>query len=329
MLVVSGTKLAEEIGASGSEVWRLVQQLRSLGVQIAGHPGTGYTLESVPDLLLPEALDPLVAGTIFAGRLHHFFCAGSTNAAAMQAAQNGEAEGAVFVAEEQTAGRGRSGHTWYSAGGLGIYLSVILRPRMGPADALALSLMAGLAAAAAVEKVTGARPDLRWPNDLLLARAFRTEAGVRLEERKFCGILTELNAELTRVRYVVVGMGMNVNHESFPPELESLATSLRLETGRTWSRVELAGALLQSLDREYRRLHRAEEDDDAQACTDLFRRFQEQSSYARGRRVRVEERGGYTGTTAGLDARGFLLVRTDDDNGSIRTVLAGGVRACP
>ena len=303
-VVVSGTKLAEEIGSSRSEVWRLVQQLRALGVKIAGHPATGYQLESVPDLLLPEALAPVLKGTAF-HKVHHYFRIGSTNIAAMEAAAAGAEEGAVFVAEEQTSGRGRGGHEWHSERSAGIYCSVLLRPRLSPADALSLSLMVGLAARAAVAEVTGLAADLRWPNDLLLGG------------RKFCGVLIELNAEATRVRQVVAGIGINVNQQSFPDELRELATSLRMESGRCWSRVELCAALLKSLDREYRTLA------DAAARSELLRRFEAASSYARGRRVHVEEDGGYEGVTAGLDERGFLRVETAS---GMRTVLSGGVR---
>jgi BirA family biotin operon repressor/biotin-[acetyl-CoA-carboxylase] ligase len=307
MMVVSGTKLAQEIGASRSEVWRLVQQLRRLGVAIAGHPATGYRLEKVPDLLLPEVLAPLLPPRgVVRGPVHHYFRIGSTNAVALQAAAAGAPEGSIFVAEEQTAGRGRAAHTWHSARSDGIYISLLLRPKLAPADVLLLSLATGLAAVAAVEEVTGMRADLRWPNDLL--------AG----DKKFCGILTELNAEATRVRYAVVGIGMNVNHAGFPAELASLATSLRMETGRPWSRVALTAALLKSLDCEYASLA------DPGARAALLRRFEEHSSFARGRRVHVEEDGGYEGVTEGLDGRGFLLVRTAS---GVRTVLSGGVRA--
>jgi BirA family biotin operon repressor/biotin-[acetyl-CoA-carboxylase] ligase len=319
MLVVSGTKIAEEIGISRSEVWRLVQQLRSSGVQIAGHPATGYRLEAVPDLLLPDALDPLLQGTIFHGQIRHYFRAHSTNALAMQAGQAGEPEGTVFFAEEQTAGRGRGGHDWHSARSTGVYVSILLRPQMAPADVLPLSLLAGVATAAAVQETTRLKPDLRWPNDLLVSRtAYTAEGGCVSEERKFCGILTELNAEVTRVRFVVVGIGINVNQQEFPPDLAGIATSLRLETGREWSRVELAVALLQSFDREYRRFAEPE------GRKALLRRFEEGSSYVRGRRVHVEEEGGYSGITEGLDARGFLQLRTED--GKLRTVLSGTVR---
>ncbi|MGB8772147.1 MAG: biotin--[acetyl-CoA-carboxylase] ligase [Candidatus Korobacteraceae bacterium] len=307
-VVISGTRIAEELGTTRSEVWRAVQHLRELGLQITGHLATGYQMETVPDLLLPDILGPFVNGTIFASRIHHYFRIGSTNVTAMHAASEGAPEGAVFLAEEQTGGRGRAGHTWESAQSVGIYCSVVLRPILSPADALMLSLIAGIAVAEAVEETTGLHPDLRWPNDVMLG------------DRKFCGILTEMNSEPTRVHYVVVGIGINVNHESFLGELEPIATSLRMESGRAWSRVELAAALLKSLDSEYRKLTQG----GPTARSSILRQFEERSSYARSRHVRVDGPGGYEGVTEGLDDRGFLLVRTES---GLRTVLSGDVRA--
>lgn len=307
-VVVSGTRIAEELGTSRSEVWRAVQHLRELGVRIAGHPATGYQLEAVPDLLLPDILRPLLQGTIFSDRIHHYFRLGSTNSAAMQAAAEGEPEGAVFLAEHQTAGRGRGGHSWESPQSAGIYCSIVLRPALAPGDTLLLSLVAGIAVAQAIEQATGLHPDLRWPNDVLL------------DGRKVCGILTEMNAEPTRVRYVVVGIGINVNQAEFPAELSAMATSLRLESGREWWRVELAAALLKSLDSEYRPFNSGAR----VARPAIVQRFQERSSFARSRHVHVDEDGGYEGVTEGLDERGFLQVRTDR---GLRTVLSGTVRA--
>jgi BirA family biotin operon repressor/biotin-[acetyl-CoA-carboxylase] ligase len=307
MLVMSGTKLAAELGTSRSEVWRLVQQLRDFGVEISGHPSTGYRLEKVPDLLLPEILNPLLDATIFAGNVHHFFRASSTNTLAMRAASQGEPEGAVFLAEEQTAGRGRGAHSWESNPSEGICCSAVLRPNLAPADVLLISLATGLAVWEAVHEVTGIAADLRWPNDVLCGNA------------KVCGILIEMHAEATRVHHLVAGMGLNVNQHEFPPELQSVATSLRLESGRDWSRLEVAAALLKSLDREYR----AFVADLDVARRDVLRRFEVHSSYVRGRAVQVDEGGGYHGMTVGLDARGFLQVQTE---AGIRTVLSGGVR---
>ncbi len=311
IVVVSGTKIAEEIGTSRSEVWRLIQQLRGLGVDVAGHPATGYQLRSVPDLLLPEMVAPAVKGTIFGAgsgkQIHHYYKVGSTNSEAMRAAAEGAPEGSVFLAEEQVAGRGRGAHSWHSARSAGIYCSVVLRPAMPPSDALIFSLAAGLAVRAAVMEVAPQLTvDLKWPNDLLLSG------------KKFCGILTEMNAEVTRVRHLVVGVGINVNQVKFPAELREIATSLRMETGTEWSRVELLGALLKSLDREYRNLIK-----NAGARETILRRFEESSSSVRGCKVSVEENGGLAGVTEGLDARGFLQLRTEK---GLRTVLSGTVR---
>ena len=311
IVVVSGTKIAEEIGTSRSEVWRLIQQLRALGVDVAGHPATGYQLRAVPDLLLPEMLAPSLKGTIFGThsgkQVHHYYKIGSTNSEAMRSAAEGAPEGSVFLAEEQLSGRGRGTHSWHSARSSGIYCSVILRPAMPPSDALIFSLAAGLAVRAAVAEIAPQLlADLKWPNDLLLGG------------KKFCGILTEMNAEATRVRHLVVGMGINVNQVKFPAELREIATSLRIETGTEWSRVELCAALLKSLDREYRSLV-----EDAGARDAILRRFEGSSSSVSGRKVSIEENGGLAGVTEGLDERGFLRVRTAE---GLRTVVSGTVR---
>ena len=312
-VVVSGTKIAEEIGTSRSEVWRLIQQLRGVGVDVAGHPATGYQLRAVPDLLLPEMLAPSLKGTIFGGspggvkQIHHYYKIGSTNSEAMRAAAEGAPEGSVFLAEEQLTGRGRGTHAWHSARSSGIYCSVILRPAMPPSDALIFSLAAGLAVRAAVAEIAPQLvADLKWPNDLLLSG------------KKFCGILTEMNAEATRVRHLVVGVGINVNQVKFTAELREIATSLRMETDTEWSRVELCAALLKSLDREYRSLV-----EDSGAREAIRRRFEESSSSVRRRKVTIEENGGLTGVTEGLDERGFLRVRTAE---GLRTVVSGTVR---
>ena len=260
----------------------------------------------IPDLLLPELLAPLISETIFAGKLHHAISVGSTNAIALEAGAVGHPEGSVFLAEEQTSGRGRGGHTWHSVPSLGIYCSLLLRPQLPPDQVLLLSLAVGLAVRSAVADVTGLQADLKWPNDLLLNGA------------KFCGILTELQWDSTRVRHAVVGIGLNVNHISFPDTLREEATSLHLESGKPQSRLQVAAALLKSLNREYRALL-----SDPNASESILRRFQEHSSWTSGCAVRIEESDSFTGVTEGLNAHGFLLVRTPR---GLRTVFSGTVR---
>lgn len=264
----------------------------------------------VPDYRDPydlPALDAALAGTPFAGNIRYFPTIHSTNVLAMREADEGAPEGLVYVADEQTAGRGRAAHRWHSSAGAGLYVSILLRPRLAPADILWLSLAAGLAVRDAVHQVTSVQADIRWPNDLLLGR------------KKFGGILTELNAEVTRVRHCVVGIGINVHQDDFPTELRPIAASLRSETGRSFARQDLLIALLQSLQREAQALAA----DTHSAASKILDRLEGASSWIRGKQVHVDEGEGFDGVTAGLDPRGFLLVRTPQ---GLRTVLSGGVR---
>jgi BirA family biotin operon repressor/biotin-[acetyl-CoA-carboxylase] ligase len=264
------------------------------------------TTTSFDDPIHLAALNAALAGSRFAGNLHFFPSIQSTSSYAMQQAEAGAPDGSVYTADAQTAGRGRGAHSWTSSPGCGLLVSILLRPRIAPADILWLSLAAGLAVHDAIRTVTSLQPDLRWPNDLLFG------------PRKFCGILTELNAEVTRVRHAVIGIGLNVHQGQFPDEISSIATSLFLESGRNWSRQDLLLALLQSLDREIAALA-----DPASASVSIRARLEQQSSWIRGKRVRVDEGEPFTGVTDGLDERGFLRVRSGD---GLRTVLSGGVR---
>ncbi len=263
----------------------------------------------MPDLLTANNLLPLIAGTIFdrADFFHHFERTGSTNVTAMHAGAEGAPEGSLFIAEEQLAGKGRGGHAWHSEPDSGIYISALLRPRMPAADTLWFSLIAGLAAHHAISQVIGLSCDLRWPNDIMLG------------EKKLGGILTELSSEGASVRYLVVGVGLNVNQASFPAELAGLATSLCMETDREWPRAELLAALLKSFHAEYAALRK----DLQGAARSIIARFEQHSTYARGARVHVPEEGGYSGITQGLNASGFLQVRAES---GLKTVLSGGVR---
>lgn len=250
-----------------------------------------------------------IKDTRFHDKLHYFPSIPSTNTHAMSEGEAGTPDGAVYFADEQTAGRGRGAHEWSSPPGSGLYVSVLLRPAIAPADVLWLSLAAGLAVRHAVQQVTSLECDLRWPNDLLLG------------SRKFCGILTELNAEVTRVRHLVIGIGINVHQPRFPEELRGVATSLHIETGRDWPRQELLAALLQSLHREVSALTAPGNLPEASAS--ILARLERASTWVRGKQVYVEELEGYAGVTEGLDARGFLQIRTP---AGMRTVFSGGVR---
>ena len=305
-IVISGAKIAKEIGVTRQQVWRWIQTLRTLGVRVKGHPRTGYHIERVPDILVPQMLSHRLYGTPFARRICHFFKIDSTNSVAMRLGESGEPHGTIVIAEEQTAGRGRAGRSWTSEKSAGIYCSILLRPLIPPAHAPLLTLVAGLAARDAAAEDLDTLPDIRWPNDLLVGG------------RKVCGILTEMHAEPDRIHYAVVGIGLNINQSKMPADLADIATSLRIETGKAHSRLELLIRLLRSLDRYYNQFL-------ADGAAPILRRFAEVSSYFKGKHVRVTTATEtFTGTTAGLEPSGVLRVARDDGNGIV-AVLSGDV----
>jgi BirA family biotin operon repressor/biotin-[acetyl-CoA-carboxylase] ligase len=234
--------------------------------------------------------------------IHRFASLDSTMTKAAELAERGAESGTAVVAREQTAGQGRHGHTWYSEPGLGLYATVILRPKLCPESLPVVTLALGLATAEAIRAVTGAACDLRWPNDLLIG------------DRKCAGILAQLHGGV-----LLAGIGINVNYMSFPDDIAAVATSLRQATGREHSVEQLLSTLLDRIDSHIEQLLR-------EGKEPLLRAFTEASSYVRGRRVAVDQDGAEVyGVTDGLNSEGFLWLQQDD--GKRTLILAGGVRA--
>lgn len=232
-------------------------------------------------------------------RIRWFARVGSTMDEAARLAATGEAD--VVVADEQTAGRGRFGRAWHSEPEAGLYTTLILRPPLRSGDVPALTLALALATAEAIARVADLRCDLRWPNDVLL------------DGKKCAGILVELAGSA-----FLAGIGINVNHTRFPEELAHHATSLRLVSGRCHSRERLLIELVRTAESFIRMLVEG----GSRPVLEMFRRA---SSFARGRRVRVEAHGAaLEGVTDDLDPTGFLWVRTDD--GTRILIRSGGVR---
>jgi BirA family transcriptional regulator, biotin operon repressor / biotin---[acetyl-CoA-carboxylase] ligase len=305
-VLVPGPKIASEIGVSRSTVWMWIEKLRALGVAIKGHPRRGYQLQTLPDVLVPSLVrsEPLLPEEI-GHKIIHYFRAESTNTTALELSPQEGPHGTVVIAEEQTGGRGRMGRTWYSEKSSGIYVSVLLRPPLSPAAAPILTLLAGIAACDGVRSVTGLPVDIRWPNDLLV------------NGKKVCGILTEMQAELDRLHKVVLGIGINVNHREMPEELGAIATSLAMEGGQRYSRLQILAALLRELEHYYHLLLK-------EGNAAIIRRWAAASSYAEGKRVRIKTQAGeFRATTAGLDSTGALKIRYDD--GKVELLVAGEI----
>lgn len=274
---------------------------------------------AMQDHLRAAEVRSALVGTRFAAHIQHFATIHSTNTALLETAPTAP-EGTVYIADEQTSGRGRGGHSWHSAPGEGLYLSVLIRPSLRLQDALLLSLATGLAARQAVLQLYGLAMDIRWPNDLMFS------------SRKTGGILVETAVEPGHnpwLRHAVIGIGINVHNAGFPRDLQALATSLSIEhtahcraigmvTVPPISRTNLVIALLRALDLELTLL------EDGSTIPSLLSRLTAVSTWITGKRVAVPEQGGYTGITAGLNPSGYLLIDTED--GTRRTVLSGGVR---
>ena len=234
-------------------------------------------------------------------RIEYFESTPSTQVVATKLAEAGVASGTTVVADEQTAGIGRHGHSWYSEAGGGLYLSMVLYPPIEPSTRPVLTLALGLAVAEAIGRVSGVTCDLRWPNDVMI------------HERKAAGILVQLAGNAA-----VAGIGVNVNQEEFPPEIAHLATSIRIATGQSYDRADLLIALLQSANGFSKMLNEAGKEA-------IFAAFVRASSYTKGKRVKVDMGDRQIeGITVGLDDFGFLRVLKAD--GKVETILAGGVR---
>lgn len=297
----SGEALSHEYGISRAQVWKDVETLRARGYRIEAEPGGGYWLRSAPDRLYPEEIQHGLATRWLAQTIHYFDETDSTNRVAEGLARAGAPHGTAVVAESQSAGRGRLGRRFHSPPFVNLYTSIVLRPELSLPDAPAWTLASAVAVADAVAEAIGddQAVEIKWPNDVLI------------DGRKACGILLELAAEATRVAFLVLGIGVNLNVDpaTFPEEFRDSATSLAAHRGRPIDRAGFARAL-------YTRLERVLDDCAASGFRGILPRF-EARFRMRGRRVRVRELGG-------AEQEGW--VHGIDDDGALRLALAGGAQ---
>ncbi len=302
---IGAATLALRVRQDSAAVAGRIGELGRLGYEIEATPHFGFRLRSAPDLLHADDLISRLSQPRIIGRdIQVFQQTSSTNDIADKLARDGVREGVVVFAEAQTKGRGRLGREWLSPPGLGLWFSVLLRPPLPPGQVTQLTIAAATAVARAIRTQTGLGPQIKWPNDILLGG------------KKAVGILTELTAELDRVRHVVLGIGVDVNVESFPGELGAVATSLALAAGRKFSRGDVAAAILQELEVDYARLGRGEfaalAEEWEQQCVTLGQRV----------RIHIGDRT-LSGRCESLDNDGALLVRTD--HGRLERIIGGDV----
>jgi BirA family biotin operon repressor/biotin-[acetyl-CoA-carboxylase] ligase len=304
---VSGAELAEQLGISRAAVWARIEALRSLDYEIEAEPHLGYRLVSAPDALHADDLLARLGKTKVIGRdIRVFEQTTSTNDVIEKLARDGVKEGAVVFAESQTSGRGRLGRKWISPERKGLWFSILLRPDLRPQETTQLTVASATALRRAIQSETGLKPDIKWPNDILVGG------------KKVAGILTELSAELDRVKQIILGIGVDVNlgANEFPAELRRLATSLKIESGRAISRPELAAAVLRELDFDYARI-----------CAGKFTAVADEwqahcATIGREVTIQIGERR-IRGRAESLDDDGALLVRTE--HGHLERITGGDV----
>ncbi|MGI2327045.1 biotin--[acetyl-CoA-carboxylase] ligase [Planococcus sp. YIM B11945] len=292
---ISGQQLAEEFGVSRTAIWKHIKELEEQGYEIESVKKRGYSLKQMPDTLEPLAIQSLLK-TAEIGRVMEFVeSCQSTQIIAHQLAQEGTAAGTVVLTEAQTAGRGRLARKWDSAPKKGIWMSVILRPNVVPQKAPQFTLVAAVAVVRAIEEVAGVKPEIKWPNDILL------------NGNKCTGILTELQSDADGIQALIIGIGMNVNHdkEEFSPEIQEIATSLKMASGKKVDRQQLTAAILFHLE-QYTNLY-------VEQGFGMLKLMWESYSSTIGRPVRARmAKETLEGIAEGITEDGVLQLRTPD-----------------
>jgi BirA family biotin operon repressor/biotin-[acetyl-CoA-carboxylase] ligase len=304
---VSGAELAEQLKISRAAIWSRIEELRRLDYVIEAGPHFGYRLVSSPDALHADDLFARLGKTKVIGRdIQVFEQTTSTNDVIEKLARDGVKEGVVVFAESQTKGRGRLGRKWMSPTHKGLWFSILLRPDLRPQEATQLTVASATALRRAIEFETGLKPEIKWPNDILIGG------------KKVAGILTELSAEVDRVKHIILGIGVDVNLDAneFPAELKKIATSLKIETGEAVSRAELAVAILRELDFDYARI-----------CARKFSEVADEweshcATIGKNVTVLIGDRK-IRGRAESLDDDGALRVRTE--HGHLERIIGGDV----
>ncbi len=236
---VSGQELCNKFGVSRTAVWKAVNQLKEAGYEIEAAQNKGYHLLSVPDVMDQVELESIRA-TEWAGcEIHYFDSIDSTNTKAKELAEEGHPAGTLVVADQQVSGKGRRGRAWESPHGTGIFMTLLLKPDINPNNASMLTLVAAMATAGAISRVTGENAQIKWPNDIVI------------DGKKICGILTEMSAQFDYINHIVIGIGINVHNEEFPEEIRETAGSLLLSCGKRFHRADLIEAFLEEFEKYY------------------------------------------------------------------------------
>lgn len=301
---ISGQELSDRFGVTRTSIWKAIRQLQEAGYEIEAVRNRGYRLCSEPDFLDEAHIRPFLH-TAWAGqKILAYDTIDSSNNEAKRQAEAGAGHGLLVIGEEQTAGRGRRGRAWASKKGEGVFMSLLLKPDIQPANASMLTLVMGMAVRDALEKIAKIDAQIKWPNDIVV------------DGKKVCGILTEMSAQIDYINHIVIGVGINIHNAEFPEEMQHIATSVFLQTGEHIRRSELVAEILARFEEYYVRYLTHE---------NLRELMDDYNAHLinRGRHVQVIDlKKNYTGIAQGINEEGELLVEAE---GGIRRVTAGEV----
>jgi len=303
---ISGQLLSEQLNISRSAIWKQMKTLEKAGYQIEGKSKLGYRIISVPDTLNQDTLQWKLETDWLGKKIIHKDTTTSTQFDAHQLVQEDIEHGTVVIADEQTKGKGRMNRIWYSTKQQGVWLSMILKPSILPYQAPQLTLLTATVLADVIHEHTKIRPQIKWPNDILI------------NGKKIAGILTEMQAEQDQIQYVIIGIGINVNHQSddLPEEIEARATSLRMETNRDWNITQLIQHILLTFEERYETY-----------IDNGFAKIKhkwEGYGYKIGKRIQIKTlQDQWQATFIGIAEDGALLTKTDE--GDIQKIYSAEI----
>ena len=305
---VSGEILAEKLGISRVAVWKQIQKLKNLKYEITSHQNLGYCLLSQPDLLLPDEIQKGLTTDYIGQKIYYYKELESSNITAkekVRSKRNELTEGTVIITEKQTGGRGRLGRKWFSPKG-GIWLSIILYPHLSPVYISRITLMTAVAVVKAIKELTQIQGLIKWPNDILI------------HEKKVCGILTEMSAELDSINWLVIGLGINANidYKEFPKEIKDISTSLKEILKHKIPRIKLVQLFLSEFEKYYNMLNKKE--------SALILNEWKLYSHTLGRKIKVKAGNKVIiGQAIDINDKGALIIKKD--NGECLEIISGTI----
>ena len=303
---ISGQELCDSFNVSRTAIWKAIQSLKKDGYEIESVTNKGYRILSCPEMISEEEIEKYLTTDYIGRTISYHEVIDSTNLECRRIASAGDFEtGCLVIADRQDSGRGRRGRSWVCPAGVNIAMSILLRPTISPDKASMLTILAAMAVSKGIEALTELKAYIKWPNDIVV------------NNKKICGILTEMSVEMDYIDYVIVGIGINVNQIGFDKEIENIASSIKAESGAELSRSRLIAEIMNEFERL---LAIFEKDGNLESLKESYNSH----LISLNKDVKIlDPKGEYEAVSLGIDEMGELLVKTKE--GQIDKIYAGEV----